>query len=150
MKEKEVKKKTGPKKLPAAPPDYLMRQTQIQVPWEEPDVEDVKKAQDDLDLWSKEQLEIGGLQKTGGTDGSPKASTDASPKASLSASPGAYIETSEPVQFKPRNVDYLTYQQAVEDRISAETSYGEIYSKYLDLLHFNEKTIRTIRRFQKY
>ncbi|MDZ4678276.1 MAG: hypothetical protein SGI74_12295 [Oligoflexia bacterium] len=57
---------------------------------------------------------------------------------------------SQYVEKQPSTVDYIIYQSAIEDRKQAEISSAEIYSKYLELINFNEKLLRIISNYKRY
>lgn len=55
-----------------------------------------------------------------------------------------------PPQKMPDLVPNNIYQAAIEQRRSAEMNYAEIYSQYLEVVAFNERLLRKIRRLEKF
>lgn len=53
-------------------------------------------------------------------------------------------------QSLPPTVDASLYEAAVEDRKQAESGYAEFYSKYLELVSYNEQLMKNFQRFDIY
>lgn len=70
------------------------------------------------------------------------------PESHLSESHPSESQAPEPVL--PKTVDATLYQSALADRQTAEMNYAEIYSQYLDVVSFNEKLLRSLRRYENY
>lgn len=67
----------------------------------------------------------------------------------VNSTTAAPVATSN-IAATPRSVDGVIYQQAIDERKQAEMHYAEIYSKYLELVAFNEKILRQLHRLDIY
>lgn len=61
----------------------------------------------------------------------------------------AMIEEHVPASM-PKSIDFGLYQNVLDERKQAEMSAAEIYAKYLEVVTFNEKLLRTQRIFDRY
>src|ERR1700677_47584 len=50
----------------------------------------------------------------------------------------------------PKSIDFGLYQNVLDERKQAEMSAAEIYAKYLEVISFNERLLRTQRIFDRF